>query len=110
MIDLGVIWVCQCCMLSHANGECCDSTEHGGDSREPWAIIDGLRFEVYMGMGMAFPEHSEYCEREESGECDCERDTFATRQCEGCGSRLAGERHAFTLYRTRQRFVKPALV
>jgi hypothetical protein len=25
--DLGAVWVCQCCMLAVANGECCD--EHG---------------------------------------------------------------------------------
>lgn len=91
------LWVCQCCMLIHANGECCVSDEHGGDSREPLSLIgedDGLA----LGMGYEF--HAETCTEEvrESDGCDCERDTFSWTSCDGCGSWLAGERHAMTLF------------
>jgi hypothetical protein len=106
-INLGTIWVCQCCMLSHANGECCAEPTHGGDSREPWALLTDSRFDVTMGI-MA-EEHEYYCEYGINGECDCDRDTFSTGQCEGCGSYLHGERFAFTLWRTRQRFTRPKL-
>lgn len=90
------IWVCQCCMLAHANGECCDSEQHGGDGVEPWAKLDDGE---HVTMGIALSEHGEYCLANEDGECDCEHDTYSTSQCGGCGSYLHGERHAFTLWR-----------
>lgn len=100
--DAYTIWVCQCCMLVHANGECCPDDEHGGDSREPLSSIspdDGL------AMGMGAEEHSEDCEVFKQGthsitdyECDCETNTFSTSQCEGCGSYLHGERCAMTVF------------
>jgi hypothetical protein len=97
----GTIWVCRCCMLTHANGECCADSEHGGDGCEPLSSI-GEGFHVAMGIGR--DEHSESCNGEsfetyESGDCDCETNTFSTSQCEGCGSCLHGERHAMTLFK-----------
>lgn len=88
------LWVCQCCLLSHANGECCPDDTHGGDSVAPWSKLSAGE---HVTMGGA--EHSEYCERDTDGECDCERDTYSKSQCDGCGSWLHGERHAFTLWR-----------
>lgn len=88
------IWVCQCCMLMHANGECCPDDSHGGDGIKPWALIDGTGYAVTMGM---LPEeHDEMCE--DNYECDCEHDTFSSSRCGGCGSWLAGDRYAFTLW------------
>jgi hypothetical protein len=117
----GTIWVCQDCMLHHANGECGGC--HEGHDEEPLsAIEDGFT----VAMGMAREEHS--CREECPGhydtddaltsgagigepvscdgtcqpmpdECDCETNTFSTSQCEGCGSWLHGERHAMTLFK-----------
>lgn len=89
--DYGTIWVCTCCMLSHANGECCDSDGHGGDSYEPLSRITD-RFTVTMGS-----EHDEECDYPD--DCDCMTNTFSWAHCEGCGSRLGGERHAMTLWK-----------
>lgn len=99
----GTIWVCVCCMLSHANGECCADDAHGGDSIEPLSAI-GEGFHVTMGM--AYDEHADDCLKRTMGsnapgdyECDCETNTFSTSQCKGCGSWLYGARHAMTLFR-----------
>lgn len=87
------IWVCLCCMLMHANGECCSSDEHGGDGIEPWSRDLGGR----VTMGLLRENHAEGCEPD--SECDCETDTYSTSPCPACGSRLHGERHAFTVWR-----------
>lgn len=111
-IDFGTIWVCQCCMLSHANGECCADDTHGGDSIAPWADLDWQRFGVTMGLGAE--DHAEDCEVRLTGEwpvnyeCDCDRIDFSRARCDGCGSYLHGERHAFSLWRERQRFAHSA--
>jgi len=99
--DYGTIWVCVCCMLSHANGECCDSDEHGGDGVQPWAKLEDNE---RVAMGLSYDEHGTSCtmhpdhpEWDRDTECDCETDTYSTSQCDGCGSYLHGERHAFHL-------------
>lgn len=90
--NLGTIWVCGCCMLTAANGECCGDDEHGGDGCEPWGnLLDDCR----VTMGMMRDEHGEWCDGDE---CDCESNTYSTSQCEGCGSWLHGGRYAFTLW------------
>jgi hypothetical protein len=97
MKNHGTIWVCVCCTLSHANGECCPTDEHGGDGCEPLSSIEAP-FTVAMGMDSSF--HN--CGRENGSdvpECDCETDTYSTSQCQGCGSYLHGERHAMTLFK-----------
>jgi hypothetical protein len=97
--NYGTIWVCQDCMLHHANGECgsCHDDDHGHD-KEPLSSIGGG---FHVAMGMARDEHE--CNDDENGieyrECDCETNTFSTSQCEGCGSYLHGERHAMTLFK-----------
>lgn len=112
-VDYGTLWVCQCCMLAEANGECCADNEHGGDGIAPWSDVDFARFAVWMGL--AYSEHEDGCVLRETGErpndyeCDCERREFSSSRCEGCGSWLAGYRHAFGLTRERQRFVRPVL-
>jgi hypothetical protein len=118
-VSYGTIWVCQDCMLHHANGECGGCYE--GHEEEPLSTIGD---DFHVAMGMARDEHScRECEGHydtddalTSGvgigepvfcdgtcqpmpdECDCETNTFSTSQCEGCGSYLHGERHAMTLF------------
>lgn len=93
------IWVCMDCMLHQANGECGGC--HKGHDKEPLSsITDGFT----VAMGMPSEEHAEDCETciqarvPDNYECDCERNTFSTSQCEGCGSQLHGERYAMTLF------------
>lgn len=105
-IVFGRIDLCQCCTLVVANGECCADDQHGGDGIEPLSALDG-RFHV--SLGLTADEHSEYCDREADGECDCDREEFATSRCDGCGSYLAGSRYAATLFREPQHFTRPVL-
>src|SRR5260221_18652 len=74
--NYGTIWVCQDCMLHHANGECGGCSDlYGPHDEEPLSSIgDGF----HVAMGMAHEEHSEDCETRIQGrqpddyECDCE--------------------------------------
>jgi len=91
------IWVCQDCMLHHANGECgsCHMDSEGtwdGHDREPWALEPD---QSKVTMGMLWSEHP--C-GDDMDLCDCETINFSMSSCDGCGSTLAGERHAFTLW------------
>lgn len=100
------LWACECCTLVLANGECCDSDEHGGrDGKEPLsAIPEGL----HTTLGMFWHEHSEDCPNYQPedvteyrgwiAECDCERQEFSWSSCDACGSSLGGERHAFVIW------------
>lgn len=101
MTSYGTIWVCQDCMLHHANGECGSCHGDYGHDEEPLNKIDG---DFHVAMGTLSSEHSEECQDEQrgkayEGECDCETNSFSTSQCEGCGSYLHGERHAMTLFK-----------
>lgn len=98
-VDCGTIWVCTCCALEHANGECCPDEDHGGDGVAPWSAVDD-RYRVYMGLSRE--EHDEGCVPDD--ECDCERREFSSSSCDGCGSYLAGSRYAFGLYREARSF------
>ena len=96
--SLGTIWVCQDCMLHHANGECGGC--HEGHDEEPLSAIEAPNT---VAMGMAWDEHADDCPNRVGDyltdvECDCETNTYSTSQCEGCGSYLHGERHAMTLF------------
>lgn len=90
------IWVCQCCMLNHANGECGCGAYYGEDpDHDPLSLVDYTK----TASGAGQEEHS--CGRQDDayfGECDCETKPFSRSQCEGCGSYLHGERHAMTLW------------
>jgi hypothetical protein len=95
--ESALIWVCICCMLIHANGECGEDCH----DKEPWSAI-GEEFEITMGLLAA--EHADDCPVKITGdwqaveECDCAINTFSHSSCDGCGSPLAGERHAFTIW------------
>jgi hypothetical protein len=100
-VDSITIWVCMCCMLTDANGECCADDSHGGDGIEPWSDVNA-QFEITMGL--LAEEHHEECQVRITGgwlvdyECDCERREFSWSSCDGCGSSLAGSRYAFALW------------
>lgn len=91
------IWVCQSCMLHHANGECGDCVEDlRHHDREPMWLYSPQD----VTMGMLVTEHS--CKSSDElphwWECDCEIKNFSWSICDGCGSTLGGERHAMTLW------------
>lgn len=117
------IWVCNCCMLSISNGECCEG--HNANNGEAftttvhysahfyagtdeittpavWGLWDSMEYDVSMG-----GEHADGCpngpDSPTRGEqdCDCEIIPFSDTPCEGCGSTLHGERHAFTVFKRR---------
>lgn len=95
------IWVCRCCMLNHANGDCGCGAYYGEDpDHDPLGLVDPNK----IAMGMYAQEHHETCEINITGsapndyECDCGTDTYSTSPCQGCGSYLHGERHAVTLW------------
>lgn len=94
---LGTIWVCQCCMLTHANGECCADDQHGGDGREPLSLIGAGES---VTLGMSAEEHADGCTEDVRNNhgCDCERREFSWSSCDGCGSVLGGDRFALTLW------------
>lgn len=91
------IWVCQDCMLHHANGECGSCYTDEAHGREPMGLVDQPMSGYDMvAMGMLDEFHTEGCM--ELFGCDCETMTFSWSSCDGCGSTLGGERHAMTLW------------
>lgn len=86
---IGEIWVCQSCMLVHANGEC-GELEDG--EPEPLSLVD----DRYLAMGTQ--EHSDTCPGETEEGCDCAEHGFCTTRCEGCGSELYGERYSLVVF------------
>jgi hypothetical protein len=96
--SLGTIWVCVDCYGAHHGLE-----QHGTPDREPLSLIPE---DVDVTAGLLYEEHEEDClfhtlghDAPDDYECDCERIEFSKSPCEGCGSRLAGEREALTLWK-----------
>lgn len=90
----GTIWVCQDCMFMHANGE--EPLDRPATEPELWNRFP-LAAEISMGLGRE--EHDcDYATGGEYGECDCEHQSFSWQSCDGCGSTLGGDRHAFTYW------------
>lgn len=105
------LWVCVCCLMTAANGECCDSDNHGGDGAVPLSQTEGR----YVHPGIGWEDHDTSClthlinscksahselewpDVPGDYECDCETNTYSTSQCDGCGSWLHGERHGMTM-------------
>ena len=102
MQSYGTIWVCEDCIMHHANGECGGCHNDYGHDKEPLSSIDDG---FHVAMGMWAQEHDETCEINITGsapndyECDCETNTYSTSSCEWCGSWLHCERHAMTLFK-----------
>jgi len=84
---LGTIWVCTDCFLLHANGEHPENPD-----REPLSLI-GPGYSVTLGL--TADEHESWCDGDE---CACDHIEFWSAACQGCGSALAGERWALTLW------------
>lgn len=85
------LWVCTDCLYVEQG---IDTGDDGSKpDREPWGLVDGFWTVVLPGMPWA--EHvSPACQ---DGQCECETVTYSTSPCDGCGSPLAGSRHAYTL-------------
>jgi len=93
------IWLCVDCMVLHANGEL--PTDPNPEEPEPLCLIGPGE---QLTAGMLAEEHE--CGwtgwSAERPECDCERQEFGRHRCGGCGTDLAGERHAATLWWTSE--------
>lgn len=98
-----LVWVCGCCMLTLANGECCADDTHNGDYIEPLSL---MLPEDSWAMG---GYHSDNCTPEDRDEgCGCDTREFETRSCRGCGSQLHGSRYAVTVFVNDRRNVVAA--
>jgi hypothetical protein len=93
--EVGVIWVCQDCVLHYCNGECAGCHSDYGHDMEPLGLVKDLR---YIAEGMTLETHLESCDERVGSPCDCEYSSYSTSSCEGCGSTLHGGRHAMTLF------------
>lgn len=84
--------VCMCCMLTHANGECC-AEDH---EYEPLSKVPDT---ADVSMGLLDSEHVETCTRADrlADRCECERLGFRSSDCEGCGSPYHGDRFVLTV-------------
>lgn len=100
---IGTLWVCECCMFVHANGECGDhdhtAGDEGGYGPEPLSRAGDME----LSLGIAYEEHAEGCPNGNEDtwgreDCDCETDTFSRSQCLTCGSWLGGTRYAMTAW------------
>jgi hypothetical protein len=77
----GTIYVCQDCMLAHANGEASD--DRPADLPEVWALWEN---EPAGSVTMGSPDDAEF------------EIPFSDSTCDGCGDRHAGDRYAFTYW------------
>jgi hypothetical protein len=95
-----VIWVCDCCLFVAVNGDesgCRDYYGHvDGDENHPDGLCMLMRMDDTYGMLDSEHECGIPYDAPDGRECDCETVTFSRSACDGCGSRLAGTRHAFT--------------
>lgn len=94
------LWLCTCCMLAHAADGCGCLPNGQTHDREPLSAIPA---HLDLAMGLSRDEHDDQCpnrddEESERVACDCEIRDFTWSTCDGCGSHLGGERHAFTLF------------
>lgn len=103
-------WVCIDCTCAVVNWD-----DHPRPDDAAGFLAD--EFAGLVTYGLMADEHSTYCdvfpvlnaddedadelirgEYDGSAECSCEVDDFSRRSCDGCGSHLAGYRHAFTYH------------
>lgn len=91
----GTLWVCVDCMILHANGE--QPTDPQPGEPEPLSAIPPHHT---VTAGLLSEEHHDGCAYVggTADECECAEINFSSASCEGCGSHLAGERHALTLW------------
>lgn len=103
-----VIWVCEDCLFDHvAPGE----NEHRTPDEVPWSrkvandYVPGYPYGYYNRYGIGDCEHD--FERDFVGGDNaaidahtevCSTVDFSSSPCDACSTRLAGTRHAFTLF------------
>jgi hypothetical protein len=103
MENYGTIWVCQDCMLHHANGECISMDDDSGTTNEPLSAIEArVPRSPWAWLSTSTRPAARPASRtgHTPDKCDCETNTYSTSQCEGCRSYLHGERHAMTLFKS----------
>lgn len=92
------ISVCQCCMLTHANGECCDPLYWEGgvdhDGHEPLSLLDA----TFDGLALGGTHPEECASLPNAVDCECDRLSFSWSSCGGCGSPLGGDRYKMTVF------------
>ena len=84
-------WVCTDCMLAH-NGYTPEEMGHEPEETS-WGLLETG---TTVTQGMLEEAHNIDCLDPE--ECSCEHIDFDTDPCDGCASRLAGDRFAFTFW------------
>lgn len=97
-------WSCADCITLIANGEMpghMTDTERADFTARFEIGTTGTGGDITPGMLRA--EHTAGCPNGDqitagTADCDCETITFSGTPCTTCGSRLAGERHAVTLW------------
>lgn len=85
------LWVCVDCLLVRETGE---STE--APDREPWTALPDA--DVTLGALCEIDKGEHYATDPDGHAEECERLSFSRLACDACGSALAGERHAYTLW------------
>jgi hypothetical protein len=102
MSDTITLWVCVDCHLAYHEGEYTPE-----EDVQPWSLLDlsdGTPTLITRGIfpGLPNTEHSEDCafradpDQECTWDGECEHNSFSWTRCDGCGSTLGGDRHAFT--------------
>lgn len=95
-------WACTDCLMLLANGETPPDLDE--TATEEWvAEIDRRTDGYHVAVG---GEHDDECPNvdHETGQwlgttdCYCETEEFSWSQCDVCGSRLGGSRHAVTFF------------
>jgi hypothetical protein len=94
-------WVCTCCLLKLANDDTsgCEYSCTSDDHPSRW--LEEYPDDADLTIGMLIAEHDETCPaRTDPGlECfGCEEREFSRIPCAGCGTYLAGARHAVTMW------------
>jgi hypothetical protein len=93
VMAINLLWVCIDCYYAHHG--IADEIDNTPDC-EPLSLVDPADD---LTSGMLAEHHGCGRERgEEIDECECETDSFSRSSCDGCGSHLAGTRHALTLW------------
>ncbi len=101
-VDYGTMWVCVCCMMVHANGECGDSAPVGSEECRP-------RYNMYAGTEIC-EYHEHHHEAEPWSAClrsdgwdsapTDDRDDCRTFTCGGCGTYvMSGDAYGFVLWK-----------
>jgi hypothetical protein len=92
--DTWTEWVCVDCIIALANDDWPDPIP----DPKPLALYKANDIEAHPG-----GEHHADCPshdplNDHGCTLDCETDDFSTSVCDGCGSKLAGSRHAVTIW------------